>query len=126
MINQITWTPGTPLRELQYRVIEAAYSFYGGNKTATANSLGISVRTLDTKLEAIESQKVSDKLRWEEARTARELFLARQRGNPGAFGFDDGSRPSEFDPRLKAPIDQPPKAERVLNHDSRPQTKKRK
>ncbi len=47
----VIWSPGMQLEELEKNVIFSALSFYKGNKTATAHSLGIAVRTLDYKLE---------------------------------------------------------------------------
>lgn len=43
------WQPGVHLDEIEKQAIEAALKFFQGNKTATAESLGISVRTLHTK-----------------------------------------------------------------------------
>jgi DNA-binding NtrC family response regulator len=40
------------LAEMEWRLIQHALRFYGGNKTAAARSLGISLRTLYNKLEA--------------------------------------------------------------------------
>lgn len=46
----IAWTPGLTLEEVEKQVILKALSFYKGNKTQTAQSLEISVRTLYEKL----------------------------------------------------------------------------
>lgn len=45
------WSPGRTLDDLEKEVILHAYKFYGYNKTKTASSLGIAIRTLDNKLE---------------------------------------------------------------------------
>lgn len=44
------WQPGQTLDDIEKEVILKAIKFYGGNKTRTASSLGIAVRTLDNKL----------------------------------------------------------------------------
>lgn len=57
----ITWQPGLTLEQMEREVIQKAYRFFGGNKTATANSLGIAIRTLDSKLEKYnEEQNAKD------------------------------------------------------------------
>lgn len=47
----LQWQPGMTLDEVERICIEAAYSFYHKNKTQTSIALGISIRTLDAKLE---------------------------------------------------------------------------
>lgn len=44
------WTVGMTLDEAEKKIIQYAYRFYDGNKTRTAQSLGIAIRTLDNKL----------------------------------------------------------------------------
>lgn len=46
----INWFPGVTLKELEKEAIKKALTFYKWNKTATAQSLGISVRTIDNKI----------------------------------------------------------------------------
>lgn len=48
----ITWQPGKTLEEVEKEIILVALRFYGGNKTKTAQALGIAIRTLDNKLKA--------------------------------------------------------------------------
>lgn len=43
------WQPGLTLEDVEKEVIKRAFQFYG-QKLTTAGALGISVRTLDTKL----------------------------------------------------------------------------
>ncbi len=50
------WQPGKTLDEIERETIEAALKFYQGNKTQTAQSLNITVRTLYNKLERYESE----------------------------------------------------------------------
>lgn len=45
------WQPGRTLEEIERETIEKAFRFYQGNKTQTAASLGIAIRTLDNKLD---------------------------------------------------------------------------
>lgn len=44
------WSPGVTIEQIEEGVIKKALRFYQGNKTKTAQSLGIAVRTLDNKL----------------------------------------------------------------------------
>lgn len=44
------WSPGVTLESLEKEAIQDAFRFYQGNKTVTAQVLGIAVRTLDAKL----------------------------------------------------------------------------
>lgn len=46
----IIWQPGRTLDDIEKEVILKALGFYQGNKTHTARSLGIAIRTLDNKL----------------------------------------------------------------------------
>lgn len=46
----ISYQPGVTLEQIEKEIILQAIRFYGGNKTRTAQSLGISIRTLDSKL----------------------------------------------------------------------------
>ena len=45
------WQVGMTLEDMEKEVIEKSLRFYSGNKTHTANALGIAIRTLDAKLE---------------------------------------------------------------------------
>ena len=47
----VHWYHGMKLSDVERLVIIRAYSFYGRNKTKTAEGLGISIRTLDGRLE---------------------------------------------------------------------------
>jgi transcriptional regulator with PAS, ATPase and Fis domain len=44
------WSPGMKLDDVEKETILAAYQYYHQNKTQTAASLGIAIRTLDYKL----------------------------------------------------------------------------
>ena len=47
----ILWQPGMSLADVEKEVIIKAYSFYRENKTQTSIALGVSIRTLDNRLE---------------------------------------------------------------------------
>ena len=53
----MNWQPGKTLDEVEKEVILVAYRFYQGNKTHTAASLGIAIRTLDNKLAKYDQEK---------------------------------------------------------------------
>lgn len=65
---------------LEELVIKKAFAFYRENKTATANSLGISIRTLDNKLEKYEMSAIEETLAYESRKQDRDVQLARARG----------------------------------------------
>lgn len=82
MRESVIWSPGQTLDLLEKEVIVKAFRFYHGNKTATSNSLGISIRTLENKLEKYESEAMLQDAVNERLRKEREYFLARSRGIP--------------------------------------------
>lgn len=51
------WQPGMSLEDVEKEVILKAFRFYQQNKTHTAHSLGIAIRTLDAKLEKYGEKK---------------------------------------------------------------------
>ena len=55
----IHWQPGVTLDEVERQVIMAAIRFFHGNKSATANSLGVSVRTIQNKLDRYEKEDIA-------------------------------------------------------------------
>lgn len=88
----VNWTPGLTLEEMEKQVILTALKFYQGNKTQTSIALGVSVRTIDTKLEKYES----DRLKFEETEKQRRIdqsaTLARLRGGQP---YTDASKPGQ-------------------------------
>lgn len=50
LANEVTWTPGMTLEQIEEEVIKKALALYSGNKTKTAQALGIAVKTIDNKL----------------------------------------------------------------------------
>lgn len=69
----VNWTPGVTLEEMERQTILCAMHFYQGNKTQTAIALGVSVRTIDAKMEKYEQDRVSHQ---ERVRLEREKDLA--------------------------------------------------
>ncbi len=47
----MSWQPGNTLEDVEKDAILKAFQYHNGNKTHTAKSLGISIRTLDAKIE---------------------------------------------------------------------------
>lgn len=80
-MNQLVWTPGITLEEIEKQVIILAYKHFRCNKTTTANALGIAIRTLDNKLEKYDFESKAEIERERMDHIKRTDFLARQRGN---------------------------------------------
>lgn len=80
----MNWQPGETLESIEKSVILQAFRFYHGNKTHTANALGIAIRTLDNKLEKYEQEGINERERAE--KQARMETEARQR----ARGLTEG------------------------------------
>lgn len=76
----IHWTPGITLESAEKEIIQQALKFYGRNKTQTADSLGIAIRTLDNKLEKYESDRVAEENRRAAATANHRGLLDAQRG----------------------------------------------
>lgn len=79
----VTWCPGMTLGDMERHVIEAAFRYHRSNKTATAAALGISVRTLDNKLEKYAEEEEAHKAAEAERAHQRAENLARARGTFG-------------------------------------------
>jgi len=54
----MSWSPGRTIKDLEKEAIEQAMTFYHGNKTQTAVSLGICVNTLNTRLAEYAEHKI--------------------------------------------------------------------
>ena len=59
----MNWTPGKTLEEIEKEVIIVAFRFFNNNKTHTAQSLGIAIRTLDNKLAKYAQEKQTVKVK---------------------------------------------------------------
>lgn len=82
--NTVHWSPGVSLESMERQVILAAFRFYRGNKTATAQSLGIAIRTLDNKLEKYQADDKEQETRADATLNERNEFLKASRGIAGA------------------------------------------
>ncbi len=82
MNDIILWSPGVTLEAIEEQVILKAFSHFHKNKTATSNSLGISIRTLDAKLEKYQLESKKREERELEDRKKRDEILGRLRGKP--------------------------------------------
>lgn len=78
--KEIVWSPGVTLEAVEEQIIKRALAHYQGNKTVTANVLGIAVRTLDNKLEKYFEDDQKQEQSMAEEKKRREDFLARCRG----------------------------------------------
>lgn len=91
--TQVIWSPGVSLEAMERQIVIAAYAFYKQNKTATAQSLGIAIRTLDAKLEKYAMDNLEQEMREDDARARREDFRRRERAIPQGAGYDNGATP---------------------------------
>lgn len=79
MVN-LNWQPGMTLDTIEKDAVLQAFRFYRGNKTATANAIGRSVRWLDGKLEEYQMTDKQEIERKKNERESRHEFDLRQRG----------------------------------------------
>lgn len=103
MSDLITWSPGMTIKEIEKQVILKAMKHYKNNRKTVSNSLGISDRTLDSRLSLY--QKEAEALRSSEQneKKKREAFLeACRKGRPSEEPeknildeFIDGGQPKE-------------------------------
>jgi hypothetical protein len=82
----INWVPGETLEKIEQSAIEQAFRFYRQNKTQTAEALGISIRTLDHKLERYEDDRIKSEIAITSRRSDRQSLLDRQRGQTQSEG----------------------------------------
>ena len=75
----VVYNIGMSLEEVEKEVILKALSFYHNNKTRTADSLGIAVRTIDNKL-AKYLGEVNNEMFTEETSTEVPAKKGKQRG----------------------------------------------
>lgn len=79
-VNTINWSPGVTLENVEKQTILAAFRHFRGNKTQTAISLGIAIRTLDNKLEQYQAEDTKKEKSKDERDARSRSFLERQRG----------------------------------------------
>jgi len=60
-MSTLGWSPGMRLEDVERETILEALKFYHGNKTQTAASLGIAIRTLDYKLQRYKGETPKEK-----------------------------------------------------------------
>lgn len=86
------WSPGYTLESWEQVAIEEAYTFHKNNKTATANTLKISIRTLDAKLAKYAGEAESRKLAQAQARVKDQEELRRAMAVPSQFQIPSSIR----------------------------------
>lgn len=74
------WVPGMTLEIIERIAILQAYKWYHQNKTQTATSLGIAIRTLDAKLEKYATDDRLEAEREQADRNTRDAIQTRFRG----------------------------------------------
>lgn len=107
MHNMIAWTPGITLDDIERQVIEKAFNFFRYNKTATANSLGISIRTLENKLNRYRQLDFEHRRKMHEIEENRREFNARSRGLPFIPQPFADEAPEEMAPQIDDAADMP-------------------
>lgn len=95
MNGMINWSPGVTLEQIEQQVILRAYEHFRRNKTQTSISLGIAIRTLDSKLERYEKEEQERTAADARRRTENEAFLARARGHHPSIAIDNSLRESD-------------------------------
>lgn len=94
MAATVYWSPGMSLAVLEQCVITQAMKHYGNNKTAVANSLGISIRTLDARLEKYELDDLERAAAHADRQQQRDELLRRSRGfHPSSLAVTSGLSP---------------------------------
>lgn len=92
-MNQVYWQPGMKLSEIERLIIKSALNHFKGNKTATSISLGLSIRTLDKRIEELRAEELAQEERVAKANAEREEFLKRSRGIPASAQYDTAETP---------------------------------
>lgn len=78
------WQPGMTLEAIEKDAILKAYRHYRGNKTVTAQALGIAIRTLDNKLESYAAESKLQQEAADDIRQKTRDFELRARGKQPA------------------------------------------
>jgi hypothetical protein len=90
-MSSVNWMPGMTLEQIEKLVILEALKFYRGNKSQTALTLGITVKTIDNKLERYTEDAKREADRIERDRIERDRQLAHQRGVKITEHYREGS-----------------------------------
>ena len=108
MEMQIIFTPGMTIEAVERQMIVKTFTFFKSNKTKTAEVLGISIRTLDNKLEKYLKEKQKEEEVLADERNERQRQLERARGvrSPdNIFGHTIPEGPdSSTDSRLQSAV----------------------
>ena len=88
MNKLIIWGPGMSMSEVEEQIIKSAIEHYRGNKTMTAKSLGLSVKTIDDRLRTYQQKEELNKRQDEEYKKRLEDNVNKARGLKQAM---DGS-----------------------------------
>lgn len=103
MINDMTiaWNPSMSLAAVEKQVIQKCLEYYRGNKSQVARILGVTVKTIDRRIEqyAKEAEEQIERDVVEEKKRLERLRLARGYIPPGSSSGQ--YRPSVHDPRFK-------------------------
>lgn len=81
----VVWFAGKKMEDIENEVLMEALRFYGGNRSATANSLGISPRTLENWLKRIDAQKEAVEIKLKAMENKRAAQIAMERGMLAVF-----------------------------------------
>lgn len=76
----IQWVPGVTIEGAEKQIILQAFKFYKQHKVQTAASIGLSLRTLDIKLEKYAADDRDQLARTEHANRERQIQSDRHRG----------------------------------------------
>lgn len=105
---QIYWHPGTKLQDVTLQCVRAAFEHFRENKTQTAAALGISIRTLDTRLSELRDKEEKEKKRQELSLSRAQASIDWHRGmTPAGAKFDSSATPSPHNPNPREPITKP-------------------
>lgn len=127
MNRPINWSPGITLEGMEKQIIREAFRFYRGNKTQCSISLGISIRTLENKLEKYETEGKAQRESEDAAASERDEQLRRARGivgraaipqaPPTVYGATSGFHmepPPEVSAQQPVPVPQRQEVQAVL------------
>lgn len=122
----INWTPGDTIESVEKECILQALRFYRGNKTQTSISLGISIRTLDNKLEKYENDQKRNEEIAAERRIKETEILNRLRygtaAQPPANGLEAAARihmesTAQIKPQHPVPVPERAQVQEVLQRN---------
>lgn len=125
MTDPIYWSPGVTLEAVEKQVILKAFRWFRGNKTQTSIALGISIRTLENKLEKYEDDGRKQELAEQADREKRQAHLNRARGltvaptqeSTSVHGTGSGvhaQSSAETGPQHSMPVSESKKVQEVL------------